>query len=257
MVAVVAAGALACGIAPAEAESQIRVGYRGSRISVEATDAALPDVLRAMGKHAGFRVVDSGAARPPITITIGPTPLEDALARLLRHEGHVLVYGPSAKGTRIEAVILRGPSGVAGPAPPPAAIVPVEPPARSVSSPAAPRPVAPAPSTAGSGVARQAPPAARRTAVQQPAPADGTRPEESAAPNVGSMLESQALATRGGPPSAPAAPPPADPDEALAQATRNAVQGVRTLVDQLSVATDGLTASPPPQAPRTRTRPRN
>ncbi|MGH7391730.1 MAG: hypothetical protein ACREM3_20080 [Candidatus Rokuibacteriota bacterium] len=255
LIGAVAGGVLMSAAGLAGAEPDVRVAYSPSKISVEAKNVSLADLLRAIGKRAGFRVVDNGPERPPVSVTMGAGTLDELLRRLLRHEGHVILYRASPTGPRVETVLLRGPNGVAGP-PPPSVVTPASPPAAasgprhsSVVPPVPPAVAAsghragastgPVPAPAGIGAAGQPAVPAPPQETSQPARAGGPQ-----APTVSHLLETQALAAHGVS-SAPAAttPPPADVNEALGQATRTAVQGVQTLVDQLSVATEQLGAS--------------
>src|SRR5262245_57717717 len=94
------------------AESHARVVYHPPQLSVEAIATSLPQVLQAIGNRLGFAVVDMGASRTPLTLSIEAATLEEVLRQLLRAENHAILYrgqgwGKAAGG--MERIILLGP----------------------------------------------------------------------------------------------------------------------------------------------------
>jgi hypothetical protein len=94
------------------ADSHVYVVYHPPYLSVEAFGSNLPHVLRAIGKKLGFAVVDMGAARVPLTLSIADATLEEVLRQLLHGENHAISYRGQERGKvggGMERIILLGP----------------------------------------------------------------------------------------------------------------------------------------------------
>lgn len=211
----------------------LQVDYDPPRLSVEATEVGLAEVLGAIGAKVGFTVVPSNAPSVPVTVSMHDVPVDDALRRLLRSENHTILYRQGADSAAlVDRIVLLGPPGQPSPAPAIASQTPAMP---------AGRPVSGQPSSAAPGGASEA-----AGGPHQQAP--GEDPV-----TVSDMLRTQALA--GVPPQAPAltaAPAPQDvapsAEETLAVTTRRAQQGLSSLVESLERATQALQqqqATPP------------
>src|SRR5262245_4584008 len=136
--------------------SSLQVEYDAPRLSVEAADVGLVELLSAIGAKVGFTVGQSRAPSPPVTLSVSGASVEDVLRRLLRSENHTILYrqGPDA-AVLIDRIVLLGPPGEGSPAPTvaarhvPAAIPAAVPPAvRDPAGPAVPSTGTPPPPTA-------------------------------------------------------------------------------------------------------------
>src|SRR5262245_32807894 len=102
---------------PVVGAGRLDVDYRPPRLSVEATDHTLTQILGAIGAKVGFTVVDNGAPSEPMTVSIRDASVEDALRQLLRGTNHSLVYldETSPGSVPIDKVVLLGAPGIAQP----------------------------------------------------------------------------------------------------------------------------------------------
>lgn len=81
--------------AGAEAERILRVEYQDSRLSVEARNVTLPEVLRAMADEVRFDFQEDGRVRPPVSmISFQGVTVEEALTKLLVGENYAIGYRP-------------------------------------------------------------------------------------------------------------------------------------------------------------------
>lgn len=123
--ALLAGAWLATGAGPAAAEpaaaavagsEALVVRYREDRVSLQAREAALDAVLRAIARESGAELV--GAPREARTLTVAFTdvPVKEALERLVGAQNFALKYGDDG---RLKAIELGGGRAVA-PARPPA-----------------------------------------------------------------------------------------------------------------------------------------
>jgi hypothetical protein len=92
-------------------EPRLHVVYQASRLSVEAQDVPLLQVLREIGKGAGFPVVNIGGPYPALTASIKDVPLVEALRQLLRAANYVIVSRQAGEATEttIDKLYLLGP----------------------------------------------------------------------------------------------------------------------------------------------------
>jgi len=100
-------------VTAAEEKPRVSVVYEERRLSVEARDVSLTEVLRAVGAKAGFAVVDAGDARRTVTLSSKDATLDAVLRELLRPGNYVLVYredGGGEKPSRIETIVILGPA---------------------------------------------------------------------------------------------------------------------------------------------------
>ncbi len=79
--------------------------YADGRLSVRATAAPLPDVLRAVGQATGAELRGRPADTPPVTVTVEGLPVKDALERILGTQSFALVVGDDG---HVRAIELRG-----------------------------------------------------------------------------------------------------------------------------------------------------
>jgi HEAT repeats len=88
------------------------VTVESSRVSLVARDAPLADVLAAIGRQAGVKVVLRDALRTSVTATLVNVPLEEAIRRLSRWHSLALIYDRSTgslNGSVLSEVWLRSP----------------------------------------------------------------------------------------------------------------------------------------------------
>ncbi len=100
-------------VTAAEGKPRVSVVYEGRRLSVEARDVSLTEVLRAIGAKVGFAVVNAGDAQRTVTLSLKDATLDAVLRELLRPGNYVLVYredGGGKKPSRIETIVLLGPA---------------------------------------------------------------------------------------------------------------------------------------------------
>ena len=93
-------------------EGHVTISFQPRWLSIEARGVTLPEVLHVIGAKAGFTVVDRGASRQPLTLSLKEVPLEEALRQLLRSENHAILYRGQAEGKiggTIEKIVLLGP----------------------------------------------------------------------------------------------------------------------------------------------------
>jgi len=92
-----------------------------SRISLSARETPLADVLAAIGRQAGVKMVLGGDLNTPVTETLVNVPLDEAIQRLSRWHSIVLIYEGSTDGVGgpvlTEAWVARPFSDVAGASP--------------------------------------------------------------------------------------------------------------------------------------------
>ena len=87
---------------PGEIELEVVAGL----LTLEARDAPLADVVRAIGERVGFETILDGDLSAPVTTSFAEVPVGDALNRLLGDLNRAIVYGGAAAGGE-EAVIVR------------------------------------------------------------------------------------------------------------------------------------------------------
>lgn len=88
------------------------VVYEAPWLFVEARGVSVTEVLRAIGAKVGFAVVEAGAPRESLTMSLKDATLETVLRQLLRAENYVLVYRSDeggVAGTRLKTIVLLGP----------------------------------------------------------------------------------------------------------------------------------------------------
>lgn len=79
---------------PATFHLQVQAGM----FTLDAADAPLDDVVRAIGERAGIQVVIEGVLDAPVARSLVAVPLEAGLRRLLGDLPHVMLFAPSAPG---------------------------------------------------------------------------------------------------------------------------------------------------------------
>jgi hypothetical protein len=97
------------------------VTVKGSRLTVRAHEVRLADVLKAIGRQAGMRIVLKGDLNAPVTDAFTDLPLGEGIRRVARWHSVVLVYDPSpgtAQGVVLTAVWVTGSSSGPGRAEP-------------------------------------------------------------------------------------------------------------------------------------------
>jgi hypothetical protein len=88
-----AAGTAASGAFAAQRTGPIlELSATSSRISLSARDVPLADVLTAIGRQAGVRMVLRGKLDIPVTETLVDVPIDEGIQRLTRWQSVVLVY---------------------------------------------------------------------------------------------------------------------------------------------------------------------
>jgi HEAT repeats len=99
------------------------VAVESGRLSLRAHEARLADVLEAIGRQAGVRIVLHGDLDTPVTETFVNLPLDEGVRRLSRWHSVVLIYGPllgRTKGQVLTEVWVMDSSQAQGPAEQPA-----------------------------------------------------------------------------------------------------------------------------------------
>ena len=76
----------------AERKSDLRITYSPPRISVEAREAKLREVLREISVKVGFELADYGMPDRDLTVSIEEATVEEVLRQLLRGENYGVVY---------------------------------------------------------------------------------------------------------------------------------------------------------------------
>ena len=99
---------------PAHAQRFLEVSKSDSGYTVEAEAVTLPEVLTAIGRHAGFTVHDSSPDREPIDVfEVEDATLESTLRQLLGTSNHLMVYRGGAEGQirdgMVEKIVLLSP----------------------------------------------------------------------------------------------------------------------------------------------------
>lgn len=234
-------------------ESGLRVDYDPPQLSVEAREVSLGAVLRAIGAKAGFSVVETVPSSKVATLSIRSASIDDVLRQLLRAKNHTMIYRvarpPSVESGAIDRIVLFGDSTSSTAA--------AAPPGGSARDPRQ----AQDHDDAGAKTVLAALSASLQswpesTPFLNPPPAYTGEP---AAPpsSVGGMLRAHAVAAVQAGPSAgneatflatplPASSTPqANPDAALAEATRRAQQALGALIDGLAATTRSLQQSLP------------
>ncbi len=100
----------------ASAESGPRVDYQPPVLTVACEQAAVAEVLRAIGEHLGFSIVAAGSAPPPLTLSVRG-PVETVLRQVLVRTSYALVYRNRAtvpQAADIETIIVLGPGSGEG-----------------------------------------------------------------------------------------------------------------------------------------------
>jgi len=78
--------------APAERKNDLRINYSPPRISVEARDVRLLQVLRDISIKVGFDLANYGIPDRELTVSIQEATVEEVLRQLLRGENYGVVY---------------------------------------------------------------------------------------------------------------------------------------------------------------------
>jgi hypothetical protein len=99
------AAAVTTSTAPAPPESRPKIGYRDDKVSVEARDADLGEILHGIAKESGADLVGTPRAESRVTITLEQAPMAEALERLVGAQNFTLKYDEAGKLKTIE---LRG-----------------------------------------------------------------------------------------------------------------------------------------------------
>ncbi len=102
-------GAVA-GEPPVTATQDLQVEFRDGRLTLQAQDVPLNDVLRAIGENAGFDVVAKGDHSALVSRSFSALALEEGLRRLLGGTSFVMFYGGTGDPDRL--VLLRDDTGV-------------------------------------------------------------------------------------------------------------------------------------------------
>ncbi len=209
--------------------SSLRVDYDPPRISLEAHEVSLIEVLSAIGAKAGFSVVQTRPSSTSVTISVADTPVEDVLRSLLRSESHTIVYrSGNGDSAPIEKIVLLGAPGQREPA----EAAGTRQPLAALRGPDDERGPAP---TVVSPIAKAVTPAASTVTTAADA---GDRDIA-----VGDLLRTHALAglptPLGAAEQAPS-PPSSSLEETLAATTRRAQQALSALIQGLDVATRSL-----------------
>ena len=89
-----------------------QLDYRDGRVSLEASDAALAQILQDLAVQAQFHLVLKGHTSRPVTLSLVEVPLETGLRRLIGDLSAVLIYHPDqpdeAEGPRLRKLLVRG-----------------------------------------------------------------------------------------------------------------------------------------------------
>jgi hypothetical protein len=101
--------------APAERKNDLRINYSPPRISVEARDVRLLQVLRDISIKVGFDLANYGIPDRELTVSIQEATVEEVLHQLLRGENYGVVYREKDGG--ISKVLLLSPPVYAQAAP--------------------------------------------------------------------------------------------------------------------------------------------
>ena len=78
-----------------EAAEMLKVTLEEGRLSVEAKDASLRELLSAVADKAGFKLSMAGELDRPVSWRFSDVPLDAAVRRMLRNVSSVMLYGPS------------------------------------------------------------------------------------------------------------------------------------------------------------------
>lgn len=93
--------AVALSIGPAPAAERVRARFADGRLAIEATEAPLDALLAAIGEETGAQVEGRPAAPPTLTISLVPTPLDEALTRLFPGASVALSWRTDGRPARI------------------------------------------------------------------------------------------------------------------------------------------------------------
>lgn len=104
------AGSLLVVFAAASSAAAAVVELTGGRLTVDARDVPLPDLLGLVARRASFRLTFARAPIETVTAAFSDVPLDEAVRRLLRGHSFVLVYEADQ---RLSEVRLVGPDGAA------------------------------------------------------------------------------------------------------------------------------------------------
>jgi hypothetical protein len=234
----------------------LRVDYDPPRLSVEAQEASLADVLRAIGAKVGFSVVEAAPSTAVVTLSMTDASVDDVLQRLLRAESYTVLYQADAEATPgipvpIDRVVLLGAAGAAtltatsaGPAPRVELLPEAAPDQSSTSS--------PVPKTPSLSLAPGLDSIPLLSWDNSSIVGNGSDP---AVPpmTVGDLLKANAMAgvppeslsnLQPPPPDSPAPPP--NVSATLAETTQRAQQALAALINGLAAATKSLQRSPSP-----------
>jgi len=235
-----------------EIEPGLKVDYDPPHLSVEAREAGLGAVLRAIGAKVGFRVIESVASSRVVTLSIQNASVDDVLRQLLRAENHTVLYraggGPSAESGTIDRIVLLG-----DPSPATAAAIPAEGRAPDPGQGPGHRDASVATASLRPSPVLSAQSWPVSMPLLDPAPMDASDPEVPPV-TVGDILKAHAMAAAqavpvstdqgdlaAGTPFPAASMPPLS--DALAETTRRAQQALGALIDGLATATRSLQQS--------------
>lgn len=101
--------ALLAGFAPsagvaeptAAASGSVQVEFRDGLLTLDVRDAPLDDVLRTIGKKAGFEVVIKVDLSTPVSRSFAAMPLDQGIRRLIGETSFVMAYGGSGDAVRL------------------------------------------------------------------------------------------------------------------------------------------------------------
>jgi hypothetical protein len=107
----------ALAIAAEPRRSHLEVTAKSGRLSVRAHEAPLAEVLEAVGREAGVRIVVHGVLEAPVTDSFADLPIDQGFRRLSRWHSLVLIYDPLPGGTKgpvLTEVWVSGSAGAPG-----------------------------------------------------------------------------------------------------------------------------------------------
>jgi hypothetical protein len=120
-----ASHAAAAGVPPVSGGGDIQVEFRDGFLTLEAREASLDDVLRAIGEEAGFKVVIKGDLSALVSQSFSGLPLNRGLRQLAGRLSFVMSYG--ASGRLQHLTLLRDATAGEGAAPAPEVLIVYEP----------------------------------------------------------------------------------------------------------------------------------
>jgi len=231
---------------------RLSVQYHPPRLSVEAREASLAEVLGLIGSRLGFTVLGTRGSSSRVSLSIRDASLDDVLRLLLRGENYTLLYragvGAAESDPAVDKIVLSGePSrmqAVVRAGGDPRAEHRLVDVGRDRPGPA----VGAAPAVAPSAGPPSWTPETTPLLSWDPGTLARTAPDPETPPiTVGEILKGHAMSavqaqSLGNAAPAPPAPstPPVNLEAALAQTTRRAQQDVSALVEGLAAATRSL-----------------